>query len=200
MNVCFPPFPDCLNRESADVADAATGKCGLWLAMRGVTLDGGGITAAEGLWLWMDSLDLLSSLLSWTAESAGECRRGISFLTPFIEAERSAEALLVLSCDGILGGLEPTTWLVKEFIGVERGIPFVFIIPWPFTPALTRSCCRLRASLSTDTPEEPPAFWPPKRRVIFGLFSGDRAGIRSLTFGCGGSATTRFASASRRLK
>ena len=60
-------------------------------------------------------------------------------------------------------------------------------------PALTRSCCRLRASLSTDIAGALDAFWPPNFNVIFDG-SGDFAGILSFTLGCGGSATNRLAS------
>lgn len=186
----FSPFPGCLIRESTDGGGGAVEGWGLLLGGRGVTLDGGGIFKEEEWGLCTGSL---RSLLGWIAESAGDCRRGTSFLMPLLTcAERSAEALLVLSCDRLLGRPGP------EPVGPERGIPLTLIAPWPLAPALTRSCCRLRASLSTDTP--PPAFWPPNRRVILGLVSGDRADNRSFTLGCEGSATTRFASARRRLK
>ena len=74
----------------------------------------------------------------------------------------------------------------------------VAILPvWPLAPARTRSCWRLRASLSTDIATEPLPFCPPNFKVIF-EGSGDLAGILSFTLGWGGSATARFASASRR--
>lgn len=184
------PFPGCLNRESTDGGVGAPEGWGLLLGGRGVTLDGGGIFDREECGVCTDSL---RSPLGWIAESAGDCRRGTSFLMPLLTCVgRSAEALLGLSCDTLFG--RPGPKLVRP----ARGIPLTLIAPWPLTPALTRSCCRLRASLSTDTPA--PDFWPPNRRVILGLVSGDRADNRSFTLGCEGSATTRFASARRRLK
>ena len=68
---------------------------------------------------------------------------------------------------------------------------------WPLAPARTRSCWRLRASLSTDIATGPLPFCPPNFNVIF-EGSGDLTGILSFTLGCGGSATARFASARRR--
>jgi hypothetical protein len=75
----------------------------------------------------------------------------------------------------------------------RAGVSFVVI---PFAPALTKSCCRLIASSSTDTPLAVSPFCP-MRNMIFGCGSGDFAPIRSFTRVSCGSGTLDFAAARR---
>ncbi len=123
----------------------------------------------------------------WIALSAGDCPWDVSALSPFMAC--SVDPLLSWG-----GRVEPI--MLCESTESLRGR--VAMLPvWPLAPALTRSCWRLRASLSTDIATEPLPFCPPNFNVIF-EGSGDLAGILSFTLGCGGSATARFASAKRR--
>ena len=125
----------------------------------------------------------------WMALSAGDCPWEASAFNPFMAC--SAEPLLSSG-----GRVEPVS--VCELAEGSQGR--VNMLPvCPFAPALTRSCWRFRASLSTDIATEPAPFCPPNFNVIF-EGSGDLAGILSFTRGCGGSETTRFASVKRRWK